>query len=482
MYDKIMVTKIVCTLRDFTRRKPLMGNNYNKTDRVDLALSNEEFYKAYGRKKTVSTYTLGCKVNQYESEAVSSIFEQDGYDIVPFEQSSDVYVINTCTVTNLSDRKSRQAIRKAKKNNQDSIVVVMGCYAQTASDDVLKIPDVNLVIGTKDRNKILEYISRIEDGECRINAVDNIMSTRSFEELKVSSYKERTRAYLKIQEGCSQFCSYCIIPYARGPIRSRLPEDIIQEVKDLAQNGFLEIVLTGIHIASYGKDLKTTNLLDIIQRLHIIDGIQRIRLGSIEPTTITEEFVSSAADMPKLCPHYHLSLQSGCDNTLKAMNRKYTTEDYRKSVALLKNNIPDVAITTDIMVGFPGEKEEDFLTSLNFAEEIGFSKIHVFKYSPRKGTPAAAYENQVSPEEKEKRSEQMLNLSDRLERQYLESYTGRDMEVLYEQEVSGKKGCIEGLTKNYIRVMSSGDIVLKGSLKVTRLEKIEGVLFKGKIL
>ncbi len=432
--------------------------------------------------KTVAFYTLGCKVNQYESEAVSSLFEQNGYDIVPFEQNSDVYIINTCTVTNLSDRKSRQAIRKAKKNNPNSIVVVMGCYAQTSSADVLKIPEVNLVIGTKDRNKVIEYISRIEAGECRINAVDNIMSSRNFEELKVSSYKERTRAYLKIQEGCSQFCSYCIIPYARGPIRSRQPEDIIQEVKDLAQNGFLEIVLTGIHIASYGRDLKTTNLLDIIQRLNMIEGIKRIRLGSIEPTTITEEFVSAAAKMPKLCPHYHLSLQSGCDNTLKAMNRKYTTNEYMNSVKLLKNNIPDVAITTDIMVGFPGETEDDFRTSLNFAQEVGFSKIHVFKYSPRKGTPAAQYDNQISPEEKEKRSQLMLSLSDNLERHYFQDFIGREMEVLYEQELHGKEDYIEGLTKNYIRVISKGSIELKGSLKVTRLDKIGDGLFEGNII
>lgn len=432
--------------------------------------------------KTVAFYTLGCKVNQYESEAVSSLFEQNGYDIVSFEQSSDVYIINTCTVTNLSDRKSRQAIRKAKKNNPNSTVAVMGCYAQTSSEDILKIPGVNLVIGTKDRNKIVEYVSRIEAGECRINAVDNIMSSRDFEEMKVSFYKERTRAYLKIQEGCSQFCSYCIIPYARGPIRSRKPEDIIEEVKGLSQNGFLEIVLTGIHIASYGRDLKNTNLLDIIQRINIIEGVERIRLGSIEPTTITKEFVSAAAHMPKLCPHYHLSLQSGCDNTLKAMNRKYTTEDYRKSVALLKENIPDVAITTDIMVGFPGETEEDFITSLNFAQEMQFSKIHVFKYSPRKGTPAANFENQINPEEKERRSILMLNLSDSLEIQYFQKYIGEEMDVLYEQEMHGEEGLIEGLTKNYMKVKSKGSIDLKGKIRATRLEKISDGLLEGNIL
>ncbi|EPR11988.1 tRNA (N(6)-L-threonylcarbamoyladenosine(37)-C(2))-methylthiotransferase MtaB [Ruminiclostridium papyrosolvens] len=432
--------------------------------------------------KKVAFYTLGCKVNQYESEAVSSIFEQNGYEVVSFEQASDVYIINTCTVTNLSDRKSRQAIRKAKKTNPDSIVVVMGCYAQTSSEEVLKIPGVNMVIGTKDRGRIMEYVERIEAGECRINAVDNIMASRSFEELKLSTYKERTRAYLKIQEGCSQFCAYCIIPYARGPIRSRKPDDIIEEVRHLADSGFLEVVLTGIHLASYGRELQDTNLLDIIRKIHSIDGIKRIRLGSIEPTTITKEFVEAAGRLPKLCPHFHLSLQSGCDKTLAEMNRKYNTDEYRKSVELLKNNIPDVAITTDLMVGFPGETEEDFLKSRDFAEEIGFSKIHVFKYSPRKGTPAAEMKNQISPEEKERRSEIMLALSDELEKKYLERYVGRDMEVLYEQEMQGEEGYIEGLTNNYIRVMAKGDISLKGKLVETKLLKVNGVLFEGKIV
>ncbi|PYG85926.1 threonylcarbamoyladenosine tRNA methylthiotransferase MtaB [Ruminiclostridium sufflavum DSM 19573] len=450
-------------------------------EKADLTLDSEEFYSAYGRRKRAAVFTLGCKVNQYESEAVSSMFQQNGYDILSFEERSDVYLINTCTVTSLSDRKSRQMIRKAKKNNPDAVVVVMGCYAQTSSDEVLKIPDVNLVIGTKDRSRILELISRIEKGECKINAVDNIMSARDFEELKVSSYKERTRAYLKIQEGCGQFCSYCIIPYARGPIRSRKPEDILEEVRELSENGFSEIVLTGIHLASYGKDIKNTGLIDIMQSLNIIKGIKRIRIGSLEPTTITEEFVNAANRMSKLCPHYHLSLQSGCDKTLKAMNRKYTTEEYRKSVGLLKKHIKDAAVTTDIMVGFPGETEKDFEASLNFAHEMGFSKIHVFKYSPRKGTPAAEFADQVSPGEKERRSQLMLQLSDTLEREYLESYTGREMEVLYEQQLHGKKEFMEGLTKNYIRVKAKGGVELKGVLKNTKLEKIEGALFEGNI-
>lgn len=433
-------------------------------------------------KKIVAIHTLGCKVNQYESEAIASMFEKSGYEVASFDDYSDIYIINTCTVTNLSDRKSRQAIRKAKKTNPDAVIIVMGCYAQTSPEDILKIPGVNIVMGTKDRNRVLEYIERVETGECRINAVDNIMSARQFEELKVNTYKERTRAYLKIQEGCSQFCSYCIIPYARGPIRSRNVEDIINEVEELSQNGFYEIVLTGIHLASYGKDLKTIDLLGIIQRIHSVEGIHRIRLGSIEPTTITEEFVNAAKDMPKLCPHFHMSLQSGCDKTLKNMNRKYTTEQYRQSVALLIENIPDVAITTDLMVGFPGETEEDFMVSLKFAEEMGFSKIHVFKYSPRKGTPAAAMNDQVDPVDKEHRSEKMLKLSDKLEAEYFEKFAGRTLEVLYEQEMQGYPGFIEGLTKNYMRVMAKGDSDLKGALKMTKLDKVTNGIFEGNIL
>jgi threonylcarbamoyladenosine tRNA methylthiotransferase MtaB len=432
--------------------------------------------------KTVAFYTLGCKVNQYESEAVSAIFLENGYKMVNFEEKADIYIVNTCTVTNLSDRKSRQAIRKAKSNNQDSIVVVMGCYAQTSSGEVAEIPGVNLVIGTKDRNRILEYISRIETGECRINAVDNIMATHIFEDLKLTTYKERTRAYIKIQEGCSQFCSYCIIPYARGPIRSRLPDDIIDEVRNLASNGFLEIVLTGIHIASYGRDLHNTGLLELIQRIHGVDGVERIRLGSLEPTLITQQFVSALKELPKLCPQFHLSLQSGCDTTLKAMNRRYSTDDYMRSVTLLKENLADVSLTTDIMVGFPGESDEHFSTSLSFAEQVGFLKIHVFKYSPRKGTPAAAMANQVSPGVKDLRSERMLELSDKLEHKYLSGYEGKQMDVLFEQAVHDKDGYIEGLTGNYIRVIAKGDISLKGQIKPALLVKADKTFIEGNII
>ena len=348
--------------------------------------------------KKVAFCTLGCKVNQYETEAISEMFVKNGYEIVDFEEFADVYIINTCTVTNLSDRKSRQMIRRAKKNNQNSIIVAVGCYAQVSPDEVLSIPEVNLVIGTKDKGKILENINVIKEGMDKVNLVQDIVKTREFEELGVEVYKERTRAYIKIQEGCNQFCSYCIIPYARGPIRSRSVDYILDEVNKLALNGYKEIVLTGIHIASYGKDIKNTSLLDIIKKVHEIDGVERIRLGSIEPTTITQEFVDEISKLHKVCPHFHISLQSGCDSTLKRMNRKYTTDEYSAAVKLLRDSIEDVSITTDVMVGFPGETEEEFLSTVNFLKEINFAAMHVFKYSQRKGTPAADFKEQVSPQ------------------------------------------------------------------------------------
>ena len=334
--------------------------------------------------KRVAFCTLGCKVNQYETEALSGIFRKAGYSVVDFEEEAEVYVINTCTVTNLSDRKSRQMIRKAKKNNKDSVVIVVGCYAQTAPEEVSKIEGVSMVIGTKDRGRIIEYIKELEAGGQKLNFVDDVMKAREFEELGIDVFRERTRAFIKIQEGCTQFCSYCIIPYARGPVRSRDEKNILNEITDLARSGYKEVVLTGIHIASYGKDIKTTSLIDIIKKVHEIEGIERIRLGSIEPTLINEEFIESIKKLEKVCPQYHLSLQSGCDRTLERMNRKYTTKDYRKSVALLRENIRDVAVTTDIMVGFPGETDEEFDETYRFLQEISFAGMHVFKYSQEK--------------------------------------------------------------------------------------------------
>ncbi len=432
--------------------------------------------------KKAAFYTLGCKVNQYETEAISGLFEKEGYEIVGFDEKADVYVINTCTVTNLSDRKSRQMIRRAKHNNEDSIVVVAGCYAQTAPGEVSSIPGVNLVIGTKDRSRIIEHIRKIESDRAQIVQVEDIMHTKGFEELVLDNYKERTRAFLKIQEGCSQFCTYCIIPYARGPIRSRLPGDVLCEVEKLAGAGFKEVVLTGIHIASYGKDIRGTSLLDIIGKIHAIEGIERIRLGSIEPTTITREFVAAAGSMEKLCPHYHISLQSGCDETLKRMNRKYTTAMYREAVEMLRRNIPDVAVTTDVMVGFPGETEEEFSKTYEFLREIAFMKMHIFKYSPRKGTPAADFTGQIAPEKKEERSNLLLKLSDANAFSFNSSFKGRVMPVLFEQEAVPGEGILEGHTPNYIRVLCKAEPAMKGNIHGVRLDRSVGDYMEGDIV
>lgn len=421
--------------------------------------------------KKVAFYTLGCKVNQYETEAISGLFQKECYEVVGFDEKADVYVINTCTVTNLSDRKSRQVIRRAKNNNSNSIVVVMGCYAQTAPEEVSGIPGVNLVIGTKERNKIIEYIKDIENGSEKLNLVSSIMNIRDFEELNVESYKERTRAFLKIQEGCSQFCAYCIIPYARGPIRSRQPKDIINEVDKLAASGFKEIVLTGIHVSSYGKDIKNTSLIDIIKKVHEIKGIERIRLGSLEPTIIDKDFVNEIKDMEKLCPHFHISLQSGCNETLKRMNRKYSSGQYRNVVDLLRANIKDVALTTDVMVGFPGETDIEFEDTYAFLKEIAFSQMHIFKFSPRKGTPAASFNGQVASEIKEERSSRLLKLSLGNMLEFNSKYVGRVMPVLFEQDVKRTIGWLEGLTTNYIRVLCKGGGELKGKIKDVEIER-----------
>ncbi|NTV90354.1 MAG: tRNA (N(6)-L-threonylcarbamoyladenosine(37)-C(2))-methylthiotransferase MtaB [Clostridiales bacterium] len=452
--------------------------------------------------KKAAFYTLGCKVNQYETEAMTEIFKEAGYEIVDFESIADVYVINTCTVTGLSARKSRQMIRRAKTVNENAVIAVAGCYSQTAPEEVESIPGVDVVIGTKDRGRIFELIREFEANGAQINVVADISHDREFEELHVDNHQSRTRAYLKVQDGCSQFCAYCIIPYARGPIRSRPVEDVLNEVGKLAENGFKEVVLTGIHLASYGKDFKGVALIDLVKEIHKVEGIERIRLGSVEPGTITEEFVDEARKLEKLCPHYHISLQSGCDATLKRMNRKYDTAFYRRAVALLRSNISDVAITTDIMAGFPGETEEEFLQTLDFVEGIGFAKMHVFKFSPRKGTPAASFADQVDGSVKEHRSNLLMELSNRMGFEFNSGFIGRELPVLFEQEAQGFnpaeadlemavldeekcecgadiKKCedggrwYEGLTTSYTKVYykSCGD--LKGCIANVRILKAE---------
>ena len=398
---------------------------------------------------TVAFCTLGCKVNQYETEAMAALFTQAGYTVVPFDGPSDVYVINTCTVTGTGDQKSRQMIRRARRHSTQAIVAVVGCYSQVSPEEIKKIGGVNVILGTADRNKIVEYVQQAQSEQFQSHITDS-MSHRDFEELWVSSYHDKARALVKIEEGCNEYCSYCIIPYARGPVRSRPLDSICKEVTALAQNGYSEIVLTGIHIASYGREGGRHTLLDVIQSISKIAGIRRIRLGSLEPRLLTETFVREISQIPQVCPHFHLSLQSGCDNTLKRMNRKYTTAQYRQNVALLRQYFGNPAITTDIMVGFPGETEADFEDSVVFLRETAFAEAHVFAYSPRKGTRAAVMPNQIPKAEKERRAKIMADAAKQCRADYLAAHIGKTAEVFVERETT--PGIWEGHTPNYIPV------------------------------
>ena len=430
--------------------------------------------------KKVAFYTLGCKVNQYETEAMLELFEKEGYEKAETEDYADVYVINTCTVTHMSDRKSRQYIRRMKKKNPDAIIAVVGCYSQVSPEEILSIDEVNLVMGTNDRKKIVEEVKKI-DASRKVSTVDDIMKVKAFEEIEINKTNWKTRAFLKIQDGCDRYCSYCIIPYARGRVRSRDLESIVKEVENLASNGYKEVVLTGIHVASYGKDIKDSDikLLDVIKQINDIEGIERIRLSSVEPILFTDEFVEAVSTMDKVCPHYHLSLQSGCDETLKRMKRRYTTEEYKAIVDRLRAAIPNVSITTDVIVGFPGETNEEFDKTYEFLKDIELTHMHVFKYSPRKGTPAATMENQVDPSTKHDRSEKLLQLNEENFNKFGQKMLDKEFNVLFEQKVGDNK--YEGLTENYVKVIveSDNDIseqILKVKIKDVKNEFLEGIL------
>lgn len=447
---------------------------------INLNLNKEDFYNMYGRNKKIATLTLGCKVNFYDTEAMLELFIKNGYEKVDFEEFADVYLINTCTVTNLSDKKSRQFIRKAKNINKNSIVVATGCYSQVAPDEVSKIEGINLVIGTKDRNKIVEEVQKYNFNFGVKNNVSDIKKEFIFEKLSINNLDNRTRAYLKIQEGCNQYCSYCIIPYARGPIRSREMNDVLEEVETLTKNGFKEIILTGIHVASYGKDLKNTNLLDLLKNVHEIEGVKRIRFSSIEPNVITEEFISEISKMPKICDHFHLSLQSGCDKTLKNMNRKYTTARYKEATEMLRNIMPNVSITTDIIVGFPGETEEDFLETVNFVKEVEFAKVHVFPYSPKKGTKAAIMKDQIENSIKSQRVKELSKVTTSLEEKFIKNMINKNTEVLYEKQID--KNLYEGHSSNYIKVITESEKDLENKIFNVILEENRGLYaISGKI-
>lgn len=430
--------------------------------------------------KRVASHALGCKVNQYESEAIAELFAERGYEIVGIDEPADIYIINTCTVTNFGDKKSRQLIRKVKRLNDGAVVAAIGCYAQTAPEEIKNIDGVNLIIGTKGRKDIVDLVESYIPEMGVLCTVGEISKEREFEHLSINKLADRTRAYLKIQDGCSQFCSYCIIPYARGPIRSRDPKDIMDEVHTLAENGFKEIILTGIHVASYGKDLKGTSLLDVIRQVQSTEGIERIRFSSVEPNLITRDFAAQLSQMNKVCSHFHLSLQSGCDRTLKRMNRKYDTAAYAEAVGILREYFPDVALTTDIIAGFPGETDEDFEESINFAERIGFSKIHAFPYSPKKGTPAAAMQDQIQNSVKNERTGRLIALSDAMGDKFIEGFIGKVMPVLYEQEIS--ENLYEGYTENYIRVTAESQTNIKNKILDTKILSAKKERAHGEIL
>ena len=398
--------------------------------------------------KKVAFITLGCKVNQYETNAMTQQFIEKGYKIVEHTEKADIYIVNTCTVTNMSDRKSRQMLRREKELNKDAIIVACGCYAQTAKEELEQMEEIDLVLGNNEKKDIVKYVGKYIESKIPEIKTEDVMQQKEFIEFGDVIFTEKTRAVIKIQDGCDRFCSYCIIPYARGRVRSRKPEYVISEITEIAKNGIKEVVITGIHIASYGKDFKEDYaLINLLEEINQIKGIERIRLGSIEPLLITEEFVNRLKKLEKICHQFHLSLQSGCDETLKRMNRRYTTEQFKEIAHLLRKNFSDAVLTTDIIVGFPGESEEEFETTYKFLEEIKFYKMHIFKYSPRKGTKAEKMENQIDGNKKEERSKKLIELSNKNEREYNQKYIGQDVEVLFEEE---KNGVWQGHTKNYI--------------------------------
>ena len=423
----------------------------------------------------IAFLTLGCKVNSYETEAMQALLLAAGATVVEFNEKADIYVVNTCSVTNMADRKSRQMLHRAKKNNPDAVVVAAGCYAQTAEETAMKETGIDVVIGNNQKKQIVEILENYMDG------VENkrleIGKETEYEELSLDTQVEHTRAYIKIQDGCNQFCSYCIIPYARGRIRSRKPEDVVEEVKRLAANGYQEIVLTGIHLSSYGRTSyeKLTEesgqpLLSLIRQINAVEGIRRIRLGSLEPRIITEKFVKTLIACEKVCPHFHLSLQSGSDTVLARMNRKYTTEEYAQSVDVLKKYYEAPAITTDIIVGFPQETEAEFAETMEFARRIGFSKIHVFKYSRRKGTVADKMSGQIAEQVKTERSEQLMALEASLGEAYREQFLGKEECVLFEESaVVDGETCQVGYNERYVRIAAKTGQDLSNCIKTVKI-------------
>ena len=438
--------------------------------------------------KKAALHNLGCKVNAYETEAMQQLLEEAGYEIVSFHEKADVYVINTCSVTNMADRKSRQMLHRAKKMNPDAAVVAAGCYVQTKEEEAKQDLAIDILIGNNQKNELVhrldEFFAEREEANAENaqkesdtnhqNKVDAVVDInhepQCFEEMSLTKTAEHTRAFIKVQDGCNQFCSYCIIPYARGRVRSRNIESVLKEIRGLAKMGYQEVALAGIHLSSYGVDCEES-LLHLIQEIHKIDGIRRIRLGSLEPQIVTEEFARELSSLEKICPHFHLSLQSGCDATLKRMNRKYTAAQYEEGCRLLRKYFEHPAITTDVIVGFPGETVEEFETTKAFLEKIHFYEMHIFKYSKRQGTRAAVMENQVPEEIKTKRSAELIALSERMSNEFRSYYLGREEEVLFEEpaEINGKTMYV-GYTKEYVKVATESEESLENVMRRGRID------------
>lgn len=416
--------------------------------------------------KKAALHNLGCKVNAYETEAMQELLEKDGYEIVPFSDKADVYIINTCTVTNMADRKSRQMLHRARKMNPDAVVVAAGCYVQALEEKEEVDDSIDIILGNNKKKEIVAVLEAYERGKAKKEVID-INHTNEYEEMELSKTAGHTRAYIKVQDGCNQFCTYCIIPYARGRVRSRRLRDVVKEVSILAENGYKEVVLTGIHLSSYGVDFKEEkeDLLSLIEAVHAIEGIERIRLGSLEPRIVTEEFVRKLSGMKKFCPHFHLSLQSGCDATLKRMNRRYSAKEYAGKCELLRRYFEHPALTTDVIAGFPGETEEEFEESMQFVDKIDFYETHIFKYSKRQGTKAAVMPQQVDEQVKARRSEKMLALDQEKRKKYENYWIGKEVEVLVEEEteIEGKHFWI-GHTKEYMKILVESEENLQNTI------------------
>ncbi|MFY0517238.1 tRNA (N(6)-L-threonylcarbamoyladenosine(37)-C(2))-methylthiotransferase MtaB [Lysinibacillus sp. UGB7] len=421
-----------------------------------------------GRTKTVALNTLGCKVNHYETEAIWQLFKEDGYDRTDFENQADVYVINTCTVTNTGDKKSRQVIRRAVRQNPDAVICVTGCYAQTSPAEIMAIPGVDIVVGTQDRTKMLGYIEQYRNERQPINAVRNIMKNRVYEELDVPAFTDRTRASLKIQEGCNNFCTFCIIPWARGLMRSRDPQEVLHQAQQLVDAGYLEIVLTGIHTGGYGQDLKDYNLAQLLRDLETnVKGLKRLRISSIEASQLTDEVIEVLRESNIVVNHLHIPIQSGSDTVLKRMRRKYTMEFFGERLTKLHEALPDLAVTSDVIVGFPGETEEEFMETYNFIRDHKFSELHVFPFSPRTGTPAARMEDQIDEDIKNERVHRLIALNNQLAKEYALRFENEVLEVIPEEYVhdgSDEEGLLTGYTDNYLKIVFEGPENLIGQL------------------